>query len=291
MATIITNRATVNYSYGRSSAVSVSNTASAVLNGTLEISKVALSNAYRAGGDITYIITVTNSGNGDSGDITVTDDLGSIVFGNGKLKTLDYIGPTQLYIGGKYVSALTPITTVDGISFNIGSLPIGETAGIIYVARANQNASSALGESITNTATARRFCDCPCDFPSSASATVSAEAYGDLRVIKSVCPNPVVCGEQINYIIDLYNYGNTEVGNVVLSDTFDPLLTDLNVSVDGSVIPASQYDYINGTLTLPNRSGSEITVPAASFTRNAQSGAVNINPGHVRITLTGSIAL
>ena len=123
------------------------------------------------------------------------------------------------------------------------------------------------------------------------AATVSAEAYGDLRVIKSVCPNPVVCGEQINYIIDLYNYGNNEVGNVVLSDTFDPLLTDLNVSVDGSVIPASQYDYINGTLTLPNRSGSEITVPAASFTRNGQSGAVNINPGHVRITLSGSIAL
>ncbi|MBO5914408.1 MAG: DUF11 domain-containing protein [Clostridia bacterium] len=291
MATIITNRATVNYSYGRSSAVTVSNTASTVLNGTVEISKFALSNAYRAGGDITYIITVTNSGNSALGDITVADDLGSIEFGNGRLKTLDYIGPAQLYTGGMYVSALTPITTVDGISFNIGNLPIGETATIIYVARANQNASSALGESITNTATARRFCDCPCDFPSSASATVYAEAYGDLRVIKSVCPNPVVCGEQINYIIDLYNYGNTVVGNVVLSDVFDPLLTDLTVSIDGNVIPASQYNYVNGTLTLPNRSGSEITVPAASFTRNEQSGAVNINPGHIQITLSGNIAI
>ncbi|MBO5787003.1 MAG: hypothetical protein J6R45_06730, partial [Clostridia bacterium] len=109
MATIITNRATVNYSYGRSSAVTVSNTASTVLNGTVEISKFALSNAYRAGGDITYIITVTNSGNSALEDITVADDLGSIEFGNGRLKTLDYIGPAQLYTGGMYVSALTPI--------------------------------------------------------------------------------------------------------------------------------------------------------------------------------------
>lgn len=291
MATIITNRATVNYSYGASNSVSVSNTASTVLNGALNVSKTALNGSYRVGSEITYIVTVRNDGTGIMTDVTVTDDLGALVLGGSTVRTLDYIGPAQLYVGGNLVAALTPTTTADGISFNIGTLNVGAVANIIYVTRVNRYASGAVGDSITNTVNATSVCDCPCNYPASATSTVPAESYGDLQVLKSACPGTIACGNELTYTIDLYNYGNMEVENVVLSDTLDPVLADLIVKVNGTLIPSGQYDYTAGVLTLPNATGSEITVPAATYIRNAESGIVSVDPGHVQIVLSGTIAV
>lgn len=291
MATIITNRATVNYSNGSVNSTVVSNAVSTRLNYGLEIGKTSISETYRTGKDITYVITVTNNGANAIEDITVTDDLGAYIFNGNRIVPLTYIGPAQLFINGISSGEITPITVTDGILFVIDSIPANGNAQIIYIARANEYAGDALDTCIVNTATADNDCSCPCDEPVSDSNTICVEEFADLRVIKSACPDPVVCGETLNYNIELYNYGNKPATDVVLTDTFTPPLANITVSVNGTVIPASDYSYVNGTLTLPSAaSGYEIAVPAATFERNATTGIVSVTPGNLGITISGTVS-
>ncbi|MBR6755073.1 MAG: DUF11 domain-containing protein [Clostridia bacterium] len=290
MATIITNQARLNYRYAGAREISTvfSNTASAILNGQLDIEKTSLSTTYRIGQDITYFITVTNEGNGAVNDVVITDDLGTYRVGNNNYTPLTYIGPSQLLINGVFDSLITPVISNGRIVYNIENLPANATAQIRYIVRVNEFANGSICSQITNTATA--VCDCICNEPASDSHTLTAEAFADVRVIKSICPNPVICGEEVNFIFDIYNYGNLEATDVILIDTFNPPITDIEVRVDGVLIPESDYDYVNGVLTLPSPdSDYSITVPPATFTQNPQTGIISIVPGNVRITVSGRI--
>lgn len=289
MATIITNRATVNYRFGTSTASAVSNVTSTILNGILDINKTSLSEQYRIGQEVTYIITLTNNGDSVSEDITVVDNLGTYAFNGTNVTPLTYIGPAQLFINGVFDTVLTPTVNAASVVFDINSIPAGGSAQIIYIVRVNSFANSTVGSVITNTATADNDCGCPCDEPVSDSYTITAEEFADLRIVKSVCPNPVICGGELTYVIDLYNYGNIPATEVVLTDTFDPALADLSVTVDGVTVPESDYTYINGTLTLPDGDGNEIIVPAAEFVRNPATGAYEAVPGHVQIVVSGTV--
>lgn len=291
MATIITNRATINYNNGSVNSTVVSNAVSTQLNYGLEINKTSISETYRTGKDITYVITITNNGVNPIEDITVTDNLGAYLFNGNRIVPLTYIGPSQLFINGILSGEITPISVTDGILFVIESIPANSNAQLIYIARANEYAGDALGSCIVNTATADNDCSCPCDEPVSDSSTICAEEFADLRVVKSACPDPVVCGETLNYAIEIYNYGNKPATDVVLTDTFTPPLANIAVSVNGAVIPESDYSYVNGTLTLPSAaSGYDITVPAATFERNPDTGIVSVTPGNIRITISGTVS-
>lgn len=290
MATIITNQARLNYRYAGARDISTvfSNTASAILNGQLSIEKTSLSTTYRIGQDITYFLTVSNEGNGSTSDIIVTDDLGTYQIGSDDYTPLTYIGPSQLFINGVFVSNITPIISDGNIIFNIENLPVNSTAQIVYIARVNEFANGGNGASITNTATA--VCDCICSEPSSDSHTLTAESFADVRIIKSICPNPVICGEDVNFIFDIYNYGNLEATDIVLIDTFEPPITDIEVRVDGVLIPATDYSYVDGTLTLPAPDSEySIVIPPATFSQNPESGIITVVPGNVRITVSGRI--
>ncbi len=289
MATIITNRATVNYRYGTVEASAVSNVTSTVLNGLLDIQKSSLTEQYRIGQEVTYIITLTNNGDSALNDITVIDNLGTFSVNGSSVTPLTYIGTARLFINGAFDSVLTPTVGAMSIVFNVERLPAGANAQIIYIARVNRYADITSGATITNTATADNDCDCPCDEPTSDSYTITAEEFADLRIVKSVCPNPVVCGGELRYVIDLYNYGNIAATDVVLTDTFEPALADISLTVDGVLIPETDYSYIAGKLTLPNSAGDEITVPAAEFVRNAMTGAIEAVPGHIQIIVRGTV--
>ena len=291
MATIITNRATVNYNNGSVTSTVVSNTVSTQLNNGLEINKTALTETYRPDRDITYVITVTNNGSTATERLTVTDDLGAYLSGGNRIVPLTYIGPSQLFINGISIGEITPITVTDGILFVIDNIPANSNAQIIYVARANEFAGGNVDSCIINTVTADNDCFCPCDEPVSDSYSVCVDVFADLRVVKCACPDPVVCGERLNYVIELYNYGNIPATDVVITDTFTPPLTDIAVSVNGSVIPEGDYSYVNGTLILPaSDSEFEITVPAASFIRDGQTGEVSVTPGNVTVNISGIVS-
>ena len=289
MATIITNRATVNYRYGTVSDTAVSNVTSTVLNGPLNIEKNSLTSTYRFGSLITYLITVSNPSSNLAGAVTVTDNLGSFVSNGNTITPLTFVGPASLFINGEYVSDITPIISANRIRFTLNSIPAGGNVQIMYQARVNNTAPLGLDACITNTSTVTFICDCPCETPASDSHTVCAEEYADVRITKSVCPNPVICGDELTYVIDVYNYGTIPATNVILTDTFVPPLTDISVTVDGVLIPATDYDYIGGTLTLPNETGDEITIPAATFSIDSETGEVLVEPGHVQIIITGTI--
>ncbi len=289
MATIISNQATISYRFGARSATAVSNVASTALNSPLCIEKTSLSETFRIGQNLTYIITITNNSNTDSSDISVFDDLGSFMENGSEITPLTFSGSAQLFINGRFDSVLTADASENGVIFEIDSIPANGNAQIIYLASVNRFASGESGTEITNTAEAVDECDCPCDDSANDSFTVTAEEYADVRITKTICPNPVVCGGEVRFVFDVCNYGNIDATEVILNDTFIPPLDDISVYIDGVLIPEGDYDYDDGVLTLPNESGDEITVPAAEFARNASTGVVTVTPGKIQIAVTGTI--
>ena len=61
------------------------------------------------------------------------------------------------------------------------------------------------------------------------------------------------------------------------------------VTVDGEIIPATNYTYESGLLTLPTGGGTSITVPAATITQNPTTGETVVTPGTIVITVSGTI--
>ncbi len=289
MATIITNRAVVNYNFGSVSDTAISNVTSTVLNGPLSIEKNSLTSNYRIGSLVTYLITVSNPSSNTTGAVTVTDNLGNFVLNGATVTPLTFVSPASLFINGVFISEINPVISANKITFTLNSIPAGSNAQIMYQARINDRAPLASGSSITNTSTVTFVCNCPCETAVSDSHTIYADEFADLRITKSVCPNPVICGEELTYFIDVYNYGTIPATDVILTDTFTPPLTDIRVTINGVLIPAEDYDYIGGTLTLPNETGEEIIVPAATFTLDNETGVVSVEPGHVQITVIGTI--
>ena len=289
MATIITNRATVNYNSGSSSAVAFSNTTRTILSGSLRISKTSLSDSYQIGSEPTYVISIGNNSSEIAQTVKVTDDLGTFTDGTNVYTPLTYIGAAQLFINGEYVSNITPLIEANGITFEITNIPANGTAQIIYRTSVNEYACPMVGTSIINTACAEYVCNCPCDAPVCASATLTATEYADVQITKSVCPNPIVCGELLNYVFDIYNYGNIEASNVIFTDTFTPALENIAVAINGTSIGEDKYTYVDGVLTISAATGSDINIPAASCVRDAETGIVEIIPEKVTISVSGNV--
>ena len=289
MATIITNRATVNYNSGTSTAVAYSNITRTVLNGSLSVSKSSLSKGYRIGQELTYIITVTNNQSVEAQEIRVTDDLGTFTEGGNEITPLSYIGTAELFINGVFVSELDALVGSNSVIFEIDSIPSNGTAQIIYRAQANEFACTSLGAAIINTACAEFVCNCPCEESACDSVTVPVEEYADLRVTKSACPGAVACGERLSYVIEIYNYGNIDADEIEITDEFDPVLEDITVSLNGESLDSSRFNYVGGVLTISSETGSDITVPASTCTRDSETGKAVTTPGIVTVTVSGKI--
>lgn len=115
----------------------------------------------RAGGKITYIVSVVNSGTTGYTGLTLTDNLGSYTVGTSTFVPLDYVdGSLHYYIGGTEQAAPTvtagPPMTVTGIS-----VPAGGNAVIVYEARVNGTAPLTAESEIVNTAELSRRRDHP----------------------------------------------------------------------------------------------------------------------------------
>jgi uncharacterized repeat protein (TIGR01451 family) len=285
---IIENFATVSYSAGGVTETRVSNLAEIGLESAISLTKSTLGDNYSEDSVITYIISITNTSTSPVSNVTVTDDLGRFVFGTLELIPLTYAPPALLLINGQDVSAqLTVEGGADGsLVFGFPTLPAGATANIVYRAAINEFASPDVDSTITNTATLTSDSDCA---DGSASATITALSAPNVSVLKQMSPNPVVCGDTVTYTIRIYNYGNTAAENVVLSDTFSPAPDIISITRDGVALVATDYTYINGTLTVPATDTSNVTVPAASFVRDVNTGVVTVVPGIVEYVITGTI--
>ena len=77
--------------------------------------------------------------------------------------------------------------------------------------------------------------------------------------------------------------------NVVITDTFDPRLSNITVTYNGTVwTDPANYTYDEATGLFTTASGA-VTVPAAEFAQDPATGNWVIDPGTAVITVTGTI--
>lgn len=279
-----TNQATLSYNRGTTS----SNVVTGEIVEVLSASKTAVTGSYEPGGKITYVVSIVNSGATEYTGLTVTDNLGRYTSGTSEYVPLDYIeGSLRYYVGGTEQTAPTvtadPPLTISGIS-----VPAGGNAIIVYEARVNGTAPITAESSIVNTAEITGTGITPITI----TATVNASAEPRLTISKAICPSTVVENGRITYTFVIQNSGNiaaVAADDIVVSDTFDPVLNDITVKLDGTDLTAgTDYTYDNTTGVFATVAG-KITVPAATFVRNDETGEFAVTPGVTVLTVTGIV--
>ncbi len=278
------NQATLTYNGG----VANSNIVSGEIVEAITASKTATPSTYRAGETITYVVSVLNSGTTAVNGITVSDDLGAYTQNDNTLVPLDYVENSVRYFVNGVLQptpavATQPTLTVSGIN-----IPAGGNAVIVYRATANGFAPLLAESEITNTATVTGG---GIITPVTASETVTSEDSALLSISKAVTPSSITENGRLTYTFVIENSGNTEAvatDNLVVSDSFDPILSDLVVTFEGTTwTEGTEYTYSAATGEFATVAG-QITVPAATFTTDA-SGATVITPGTVTLTVSGTV--
>ncbi len=254
----------------------------------LTVTKTAVKETYRQGGTVTYIISIVNAGTAEYTGLTLSDDLGTYAFGTTTRTPLDYsAGTIRYYQNGVLQTAPTveagPPLTITGVN-----VPAGGNATIVYETRLNAYAPLQLEAEITNVVTVSGTCVSGI----TASETVSAVAEPVLSITKSVSPVPVTeCG-RLTYTFVIQNTGNVPADStteVSVTDTFDPVLRNLTVTFNGTAWTApTNYTYDETTGMFRTVPGA-VTVPAATYTQNSETGEWSTSLGVSTLIVIGTI--
>lgn len=283
MATF-TNRATLSYG-GRTVD---SNTVTGTFLQTLSIIKTALSGTYAAGDTVTYVVTLSNAGATPLNGLTLTDNLGAFDFNGTTLYPLAPVaGAILYYVDGVLQPAMTPVQTQPLVLQGI-TVPAGGNAIIVYETEVTDVAALDVDAGITNTATVSGGGLLE---PLSDSATVTTADAPLLTITKALSPVAVPENGTLTYTFVIQNFGNTAAvatDDVVVTDNFDPILENLTVTLDGTVLAEGTGYTYNAATGAFSSAPSVITVPAATFVRNAD-GTIAVTPGEAVLTVSGTI--
>lgn len=284
MATTFTNTATLSYNGG----LVQSNIAVGSVEGVLSVSKTTAAQDYRPGDTITYAVSIINNSDTAVTGLTVTDDLGSYIFNTGTVQPLSFVEDSALYFSDGVLQPTPAISTTDGLVFSNITVPANGNAVIIYEAAITEFAPLETGGVIENTVTVSGTGLCDVNATESVAAAVGAA----LSVLKSISPVPVAENGEVTYTFRLQNNGNTAViatDNAVVSDTFSPILSDISVTLDGTPLAEGTGYTYNQTTGLFQTANGAITIPAATFTQDPNTGAWSVEPGTATLTVTGTI--
>ncbi len=292
MATTFTNQAFLSYN----DTVRPSNIVTGVINDVLSATKTAAPNTYSTEDILTYVITLVNTSPTALSGLTVTDNLGAYAFGTGTRYPLSYVPDSLIWIrDGVPQTTPLPVRVVENELVFSGISVSGQGDGtgiteIVYQVRVNEFAP--VGTTTASITNIIEVTGAPLTTPVTATETVTAEARLDLSIFKSISPNPVPENGQLTYTFLIQNYGSiagVATDDIRITDTFNPYLADITVTLNGNILPDTAYTYTtNGVFTtVPGA----ITVPAATFVQDPTTGAYTITPGTAILTVTGTIAL
>lgn len=280
-----TNQAQLSYN----NSVTNSNIAVGEILEVLSATKTAVMNDYVRNDDITYIISILNSGTAPFTGLTLTDNLGAYPWNETSLVPLTYVeNSARYYVNGILQPAPTVEATEAALVISGLNIPAGGNAIIVYEAEANQFAPLDVEGTITNTATISGI---GLSSTITATETVFTEDVPELTITKSVSPVPVSENGILTYTFIIQNSGNTAAdvsSNIVITDIFNPILSNLTVTLDGVTLPTTSYTYNETTGEFATVAGS-ITVPAATYTQSATEGFYIINPGVTTLTISGTV--
>ena len=275
-----TNQAKLTYD----SRTALSNIANGNISDPFVLTKRAVNDDYIFGDDVTYVLTITNSSASALTNVTVTDDLGAYSYGPTPITVypLTYVGPILYSTNGTPQANIVPVSSTPTLVFVVPSVPAGGNATLIYEVDVNQYAPLDVDDSIVNHAA----------IPSLSGIEAEEEIFTEdiplLSVCKSIYPNPVIDNQTATFTFIVNNYGNTASTDVEFTDTFNPVLTGVAVTVDGAPLTLGTdytYDTVSGLLTILT---GHLTVPAATYAQDA-SGIVTTTPGYITIVVTGVV--
>lgn len=260
-----------------------SNVAVGEIVGELAVTKTAIGNTYGRNDNVAYAISITNSTSAPLENVTVTDNLGAYTADGNTLYPLTYVdGTARLFVNGVPTEGLV-VTDGAPVQFSGITIPVGGNAIIIYEARVNEFAPLDIDGAITNTVTVNG---------EEASETITTEQEPELTITKTIEPVPVTQNSEVTYTFTILNFGNTPAvatDNAILTDIFDPILTDITVTFNGATwTEGVNYNYDEATGLFTTVAG-QITVPAATYTIDPVTNAVVINPGVSELVVTGTI--
>ena len=268
-----------------------SNTTEAELLSGLSITKTAVTPTYTAGRNIVYAITVSNMSATVYNALTVTDDLGAYTIPGGTTSAvpLTYVDGSIIYYLNGAVQTAPTVTGTPNLTISGINLPANSTATFVYEVNANEFAPISAGSTVTNTATVDGGAGVG---ELTASATVTVVEEPTLTIAKAVCPAIVTDNGELTYTLIVQNLGNTPIiatDNVVISDTFNPVLDNITVTLDGTtLVEGTGYTYNATTGEFATTNGT-VTVPAATYTQDTATGVITTTPGVAILTVTGTV--
>ena len=278
------NQASLSYN----GTVTNSNVTSGELIEALEAVKTAISTTYSIGDTVAYAVSIVNSSTAAISGITVTDNLGAITDGATTVYPLDYVsGSLKLYVNG-ILSATPTVTSTEPLVISGITVPAGANAILLYEATANTSAPGAVGSVITNTAVISGE---TLTEDITVTATVPVREETILTIAKAICPDTVTDNGEITYTFFIQNSGNSEAdatANVSVSDTFNPILSNISVTLDGAPLAATSYTYDEATGAFTTLPGA-ITVPAATYTTDPATGVQSVTPGVAVLKIVGTV--
>lgn len=283
MATF-TNFATLSYNGGTTN----SNVVTGEILESLTATKTAITENYSAGDNLTYAVALVNSGNTAFNGLTATDDLGGYLFNGQTVYPLEYTeGSLRYFVNGVLQPAPT-VTETQPLTVTGINLPANSNAILIYETAVTTFAPPQSGSTVVNTV---EVTGGGLSAPVTANETVVADDVVRLNVRKALDPAVVTENGQLTYTFVIENSGNVAAPateNIVLRDDFDPILSNITVTLNGVVLTEDvdyTYDETTGEFATVQ---SRITVPAAGFTQNPD-GSFTVIPGTATLVITGTV--
>jgi uncharacterized repeat protein (TIGR01451 family) len=218
-----------------------------------------------AGANLTYSITVSNSGASDAQNVELSDLVPS---GATFVSLLQSAGPA-------FTLSTPPVGGTGTATATIGTLAAGASATFTLVI--NVNANVLAGGTVSNTAAVVTTTADVNAANNSDTEVTDVLAQADLSVTKTESPDPVLAGGNLTYTITISNAGTSDAQSVILTDVIPTNTTFVSLTA-----PAGW------TLTTPAPGGTG-TATATLPTLAAGANATFTLVVQVDATATGTI--